>query len=188
MDDIHAAPGVSGAMHMLVLGTTSGDDSWMNIEVESPLMIPPSVQITGTPVLRMSVRLNIRWSWKPFPITNPCSIGQSAYRQQTAEEARHLFAVHGRGELQDRGKRSGGPGSGRADDRRCGGAKVLGDINVQMLGDSVPAQTVLAEQGRDLGWGVMLAVLVLLGLECVLAMRFGHQRVSGMTCAASGQS
>ncbi len=63
---------------------------------------------------------------------------------------------------------------GRSDDAEV--KKALGDIEMKMQGDSVPAPAAAAEQGKDLGWAVMVAVFALLAMECVMAMRFGHHR------------
>ncbi|HEX4053734.1 MAG TPA: BatA domain-containing protein [Tepidisphaeraceae bacterium] len=181
-------PAYPALMHMLLLGTTSGDDSWMNIEVESPLMIPPSIQLTGTPVLKDVNQVEYPMELQTVSDNKSVFYGQSAYVSKPLKKP-GIYSLSTGAENYKIAVNV--PAAQEADVRTIDDAEVqkaLGDINVQMLGDSVPAQTVLAEQGRDLGWGVMLAVLVLLGLECVLAMRFGHQRVSGMTRAASGQS
>jgi hypothetical protein len=54
---------------------------------------------------------------------------------------------------------------------------ALGNIDVKMEGDSVPEIPLVAVQrGKDLGWGVLLAVLALAAMESFMAMRFGHQR------------
>jgi hypothetical protein len=69
------------------------------------------------------------------------------------------------------------PAAQEADVRTVGDAEVkkaLGDVDMQMLGDSVPAQVAAADEGKDLGWGFMVLVFALLGAECVMAMRFGH--------------
>ena len=55
---------------------------------------------------------------------------------------------------------------------------ALGDVELTMLGDELPAEAALAgEAGRaDFGWSLLLVVLILAASECVLAMRFGRQR------------
>jgi hypothetical protein len=54
--------------------------------------------------------------------------------------------------------------------------RALGDIDITMEGDSVPVDIARTDQGKEMGWGIMVGVLALLALECVMAMRFGHQR------------
>jgi hypothetical protein len=52
---------------------------------------------------------------------------------------------------------------------------ALGDIDLTLADDQLPA--VASQQtGSDFGWTFMLVVLALVGLECFLAMRFGHYR------------
>jgi hypothetical protein len=66
-----------------------------------------------------------------------------------------------------------------ADVRSIGDAALqaaLGGIDLRLEGDAVPVQAAAVEPPKDLGWGVMLAVLALLAMECFLAMRFGHFR------------
>ena len=53
---------------------------------------------------------------------------------------------------------------------------ALGGIELAMRGDEVPAVAVSQSTGNDLSWAFMLAVFVLLALECFMAMRFGHHR------------
>jgi hypothetical protein len=169
-------PAYPALMHMLVLGTTSGNDSWMNITVNHPLMIPPSIQMTATPVLKDSGETE--YPMELQTVSDPKSIyfGQSAYISKPlarpgiysistgADNYKIVVNV---------------PAAQEADVRTIGDAEVrksLGDIEMDMQGDSVPAPAELAEQGKDLGWAVMCGVFALLAMECVMAMRFGHHR------------
>ena len=54
--------------------------------------------------------------------------------------------------------------------------RALGDIDIHLEGDSVPVDIARPDQGKEMGWAVMVGVLALLATECVLAMRFGHHR------------
>jgi hypothetical protein len=54
--------------------------------------------------------------------------------------------------------------------------KALGDVGFTGHEDQAPGEAIATNTGRDLGWSVMLAVLLLAGFECVAAMRFGHYR------------
>ena len=56
---------------------------------------------------------------------------------------------------------------------------ALGGIEMDFAGDSVPQAAVAAHSGNDYGWIILLSLLVLLGLECFMAMRFGHYRRVG---------
>jgi hypothetical protein len=55
---------------------------------------------------------------------------------------------------------------------------AMGGMSVRLSGDQLPPRDE-AEQdtlGRDMEWSLMAALLVVAGLECFLAMRFGHYR------------
>jgi hypothetical protein len=54
--------------------------------------------------------------------------------------------------------------------------QALGDIDLALDGDQPPPVAASDLHGNNLGWSVMVLVLALAGLECVLAMRFGHYR------------
>jgi hypothetical protein len=55
--------------------------------------------------------------------------------------------------------------------------KSLGDIQMTMLGDELPIEDVVAaKEGNDWAGALLLILLVLLGVECFMAMRFGHYR------------
>jgi len=55
--------------------------------------------------------------------------------------------------------------------------KAMGDINLTLHGDQVPAMEAAGlQQGRDFGWSVMVLVLAAVAMECFLAMKFGHYR------------
>lgn len=180
-------PAYPALMHMLLLGTTSGGDSWMNIEVENRLMVPPSIQLGAAPVLKDVNQIEYPMELETVSDVKSVFYGQSAYVSKPLEKPGVYSLFTG---TENYKIAVNVPAAQEADVRTIDDAQVkkaLGDIDVQMLGDSVPSETALAEQGKDLGWGVMLAVLVLLALECVLAMQFGHHGVSGRTRSASGR-
>ena len=54
--------------------------------------------------------------------------------------------------------------------------KALGDIDIEFERDQLPAIADRNEAGNDFGWSVMMIVLAMVGLECFLAMRFGHYK------------
>jgi hypothetical protein len=64
-----------------------------------------------------------------------------------------------------------------SDIRTLDGAGVraaLGDVEMQMEEDQLPGVAAAQAEGRDFGWTVMVLVLGLLGVECYMAMKFGH--------------
>jgi hypothetical protein len=162
-------------MHMLLLGTVSNGDEWMNITVEQRLTIPPWVQLTAAPVLRDA-------SQAEYPLEQETEDdGQAVYRSKPPDQAGALTKpgiytlFTGAGNY----KVAVNVPSDEADVRTIDDAAVkraLGDIEVRMEGDSVPADITRADEGKEMGWGVMVGVLALLVTECVMAMRFGHHR------------
>jgi hypothetical protein len=169
-------PAYPALMHMLLLGTTSSGDSWMNLGVGQPLMIPPSIQLGEEPVLKDANQTE--YPLELDTISDPDSIyaGQSAYVSKPLQRP----GIYSLSTGTDNFKIAVNvPAKQEADVRTiddAGVRKALGDIDIQMDGDSVPAEVVQADQAKDLGWGFMVAVLILLGMECWLAMRFGHHR------------
>jgi Aerotolerance regulator N-terminal/von Willebrand factor type A domain len=185
-------PAYPALMHMLLLGTTSSGDAWMNIGVGSSVMIPPSVQLTGNPVLRDAAQVEYPMEMQTVSDTKSAFYGQAAYVSNPLEKPGVYSLSTG---AEDYKIAVNVPAAEEADVRTVDDAavkKALGDIDMQMLGDSVPAEAALAEQGKDLGWGVMFFVFVLLAVECVMAMRFGHHNrtrsFSGRTSAGSVQA
>lgn len=169
-------PAYPALMHMLLLGTTSSGDSWMNLIVGQPLMIPPSIQLGEQPVLKDVNQTEIPLELDT--ISDPKSIytGQSAYVSKPITKPGIYYLSTGTDNFKIA---VNVPAKEEADVRTiddAGVRKALGDINMQMEGDSVPAEVVQADQGKDLGWSVMVALLALLATECWLAMRFGHHR------------
>jgi hypothetical protein len=162
-------------MHMLLLGTVSNGDDWMNITVEQRLTVPPWVQLTAAPVLRDASQVE-------YPLQQETEDdGQAVYRSKPPDQV---------GALTKPGIYTLSTGAGYfkvavnvpadgADVRTIDDAAVkraLGDIDITMEGDSVPVDIARTDQGKEMGWGIMVGVLALLALECVMAMRFGHQR------------
>lgn len=169
-------PAYPALMHMLLLGTTSGNDLWMNIGVNSPLMIPPSIQMTSAPVLKDSNQTQYPVELQTVSDPNSVYYGESAYVSKPLAKP----GIYSLSTGTDNYKIAVNvPADKEADVRTIGDSEVrkaLGDIEIDMQGDSVPAPVVAAQQGKDLGWAVMVAVFGLLAAECLMAMRFGHHR------------
>jgi hypothetical protein len=169
-------PAYPALMHMLLLGTTRGNDAWMNMSVNKPLMIPPTVQMNGAPSLKDANQTEYPLALQT--ISDPQSVytGQSAYVSQPLTKPGVYSLLTGTESLKIA---VNVPADQEADIRTIGDAeiqKALGGIEMGLQGDSVPAPVTQEEKGKDLGWAVMLSVFVLLATECVMAMRFGHHR------------
>jgi hypothetical protein len=162
-------------MHMLLLGTVSNGDDWMNITVEQRLTVPPWVQLTAAPGLRDATQVE-------YPLQQETEEdGQSVYRSKPTDQVGALTkpGIYTLSTGAAYYKVAVNVPSDGADVRTIDDAAVkraLGDIDITMEGDSVPLDITRADQGKEMGWGIMVGVLALLALECVMAMRFGHQR------------
>ena len=169
-------PAFPALMHMLLLGTVSDGDNWMNLSVRQPLMIPPNMQMTTSPSLKDADQ--VEYPLEMRAIADPHSVfyGQFAYQSQPLEKPGIYLLSTG---SQNFKIAVNVPALEEADVRTVDDAQVksaLGNIDMQMEGDSAPAIAAAESQGKDLGWAVMMAVLVLAALECLMAMRFSHHR------------
>jgi hypothetical protein len=163
-------------MHMLLLGTTSGGDSWMNVTVGNPLMVPPTVQLTGAPTLKDADQIEYPMELQTISDSQSVFFGQSAYLSKPMEKPGVYSLSTG---VENFKIAVNVPAAQDADNRTIDDAEVkksLGDIEMELLGDSVPAPATEENQDKDLGWGFMVGVLALLATECLMAMRFGHHR------------
>jgi hypothetical protein len=169
-------PAYPALMHMLLLGTTRGNDSWMNIAVNNPVRIPPSIQLTGAPVLKDAMQAEYPMELQTVSDATSVYFGRSAYASKPLMKP----GIYSLSTGTDNYKIAVNvPALEGADVRTIGDTEVrkaLGDIEMEMQGDSVPAPAALAEQGKDLGWAMMVGVFALLAVESVMAMRFGHHR------------
>ena len=161
-------------MQELLAHSVKSGTYWMNLEVGQPLVIPANVRMTATPSL-------LDPNKKPVVLEAETVAGQGAVGPSTIYRSVPLTAP-GRYDL------SLGNATvpiavnvpkGEADIRSIGDQAVrhaLGDIEMTLEGDQPPSESQTAQAGRDWGWNLMLVVLLLLGTEAFMAMRFGHWR------------
>jgi hypothetical protein len=162
-----AKPAYLPLVHELLAGSVSAGDRWLNLNVNDSLQIPPSVQLTATPTLKDPQQADVVLDqvqtentslYKSRPLTRP-----GVYSLSTG--ARRLPVVVN-------------VPSDEADIRPMDNNAIreaLGNIDLTLADDQLPE---LATQtaGNDFGWSFMLVVLGLVGLECFLAMTFGHYK------------
>ncbi len=159
-------------MHMLLLGTATSGDQWLNLNVGQPLSIPSYVQVTADPVLKDSD--SIQYPLEQTTDSTNRSVLRSAplikpgIYSLTTGDANYKIAVNIPSEASD---------IRAVDDAAI--KKSLGDIDLRFEADEVPAEPLQANQGKDVGWAVMTVVLLLLASESFMAMRFGHHRKTG---------
>ena len=162
-----AKPAYVTFMHELVAGAIRSSDSWMNLSTGESLTLPASLQLTTPPTMTDPQQREVTMQ----PPTSDRAVYQSAplqmpgvYRLRTGSQMLPI-AVN--------------IPEGCADVRNVSAVemkKSLGGIDCAMLGDALPPADAVATAGNDLGWSVMVAVMLFLGAECLLALRFGQYR------------
>jgi hypothetical protein len=174
-----AKPNYVTLVHELLQGSVRTGDYWMNLTVGQPVEVPPAIRLAGPPTLLDS-------SKRPVVIeavTDPD--GRQVYRSRplakpgvyTLATGNRVFPV------------AVNIPPAEADVRTIGNEgvkKALGNIEMTFRGDQLPTESVSSESGNDLSWVVMVAVFVLLLLECWMAMRFGHYRRTDVRKAGGG--
>jgi hypothetical protein len=165
------SPSYVTILHELVSSTTRTADWWLNLRTGDPLTIPPSVRLTAPPSLTdpagqpVELRAVPREGgaggivYRSDPLRRP-----GVYSVQVGTR-RHPVAVN--------------VPAGEADVRTLPDSAIresLGGIDLQFFGAELPLDAVESDSGNDLSWAFMLAVLGLLGVECLMALHFGHYR------------
>lgn len=164
-----AKPSYVVLMHELLAGSVDAGDAWMNLTTGHPVVIPRHLRLTATPTLVDSQHRDI-----PLIATTD-EQGVTLYRSQPLSQPgiyrlsigdRTLpIAVNVPAEEAD--VRTLEPPAIRA---------ALGDIELTQERDSLALIAADDSTGRDYGWLILAAVLMLTGFECVMAMRLGHYR------------
>ena len=165
-----AKPAYVTLVHELLNGTITPGDAWMNLSVGETLEVPTTLGLSAAPTLSDNAKKDI----PVFAVTT--TEGQTFYRSKPLDlpgiyhlstgSATYPIAVNVPADEAD--VRTLPEGAIR---------KALGDIGVTFHGDQfVQESAAQLSSGRDLGWSVMLAVLMLAAFECFVAMRFGHHK------------
>ncbi len=164
-----AKPAYLALMHELLAGSVNPGDAWMNCLVGQKLTVPPTVKFTATPmlldpqsqpiILSAAASADGNIGYETPPLATP-----GIYTLKTGTDSWPI-AVNVPADEAD--VRTIDPSAMAA---------ALGDIPITMGGDQLPAPAESPTAASDLGWSVMGFVLVFVGLECFLAMRFGHYR------------
>lgn len=163
-----AKPAYPALVHELLAGTVSVGDRWLNLLAGQSLRIPPTIRLSGLPVLTDSAR-------RPIPVEAVAQDGVTFYRSSALARP-GLYSLN-------TGNQTFPVAVNVPDDEadiRLLPAeairRALGDIEVRFAGDAIPDASLARNDNPDLGWPVMLVLLVFVGLECFMAMRFGHYR------------
>ena len=168
--DFPAKPAYVALMHEILAGTVAGSERWMNIEVGQPIELPPGFVFNGTPALHTPDGKS------EIPLTQTTrKDGALIYRSEIIKHP-GVYTLSG-GALDI--PISVNLPSDSADLRPLSDEAIrqaLGNVSVSTFGAELPAELADPDEGRDFGWSLMAIVLVLLGAECFVAMRFGHHR------------
>lgn len=164
-----AKPAYLALVHEIVGNTVSGAERWMNIEVGQPIEVPATVQMTSAPTLADSTgnaqpmeqvrREDGSLVYRSRPIAKP-----GIYKVGTGNTTIPV---------------SVNVPADEADIRPLANDAIrsaMGNIDMQTLGDVLPAKGSGPDQRNDYGWSIMTIVLLLLAAECFMAMRFGHYK------------
>jgi hypothetical protein len=142
----------------------------MNKTIGQTLEIPPYVQLTGMPSLKDPQQADVVLEQAQT------QDGRSVYRSRGLEKP-GVYTL-------STGNRTipiavNVPAEEEADIRAIDAAAIkqsLGGIDINLLDDQLPPREQTLQPASDFGWSVMTAVLVLVAMECFLAMRFGHYK------------
>lgn len=171
------------AMHELLSSSVRTGDWWLNLDVGEPLTIPPAVRLPAPPTLTDP-------AGRPVEVraTQVDGSGGGATTVYKTNPLRRPGVYTLQAGLRTTPVAVNVPAAAEADVRTVPSDAIreaLGGIELTLLGPELPVDVVAGDSGNDLSWAFMLAVLALLGLECVMAMHFGHyRRVTAPAAAA----
>jgi len=163
-----AKPAFLTLIHELLSNSVTASDGWLNLQVGDALRIPPTIKLPAAPLLydpsqqaltMETVAGSAGASFQSAPLVKP-----GVYTMVSGGK-RFPVAVNLPADESDI----------RALDTPAL-KSAIGDADVDMLDDALPPPAVDASDQTDFGWTIMLAVLAIAGIECLLAMRFGHYR------------
>jgi hypothetical protein len=160
-------------MHELLAGSVRTGDHWLNLTVGQSLTVPPTVRLTATPTLTDPDKHPVVIDGVPAADDNR----EIVYRSRPLTRPGLYTLSVGAAQLPV----AVNVPADEADVRTVNDdalREALGGIDVSVMGPDLPSEAAMADAGNDFGWNFMVLVLVLLGVECFMAMRFGHYRRS----------
>jgi hypothetical protein len=162
-------------LHELLSGTMSSGDEWMNLTVGDELHVPARLEVTAAPVLKDPQQADVIME------QSTGAAGQVTYHSRPLSKPGVYTLITGSTKMPIAVNVPGAPENetSEADIRPIDQNAIrtaLGDIDIAFERDELPAVAEHNEIGNDFGWSMMMIVLAMVGLECFLAMRFGHYR------------
>ena len=170
-------------LHEMLAGTIDIGDRWMNVEVGECVQVPSILGVRGEPKLTDSSDKPLamqtvntpdgRAVYRSMPILHP-GLYKMFYETANGPDVRYI-AVNVPADQADISLLP-----------KAAVKKALGDIDLEMLEDATPLAGLARRDGRDLGWFVMVLVLLLAGVESFMAMHFGHYRRKAALAPSAG--
>ncbi len=159
-----AKPAYVAMMHEVLSGSVTSGDGWMNRQVGQQVILPGNLKLTTAPTLTDPTGAPI--AFEPGKLASARLSRPGIYKLNTG--IRELpIAVNMVAEESDL----------RSVDSSVI-KSTLGEQNVSVYEDALPALGTTASAGNDFGWIAMAAVLLFIAAESFMAMRFGHQKKS----------
>lgn len=158
-------------MHELLSHSVQTAGRWLNLTVGEPLLVPPGLRVAAAPTMTDPAGEPVVVSVFTTPE------GETTYRTDPLTRP-GVYTLHLGGRAMPVAVNVP---EDEADVRTLGESalrEALGGINATFRGPDLPVETATADTANDWGWPLMLLVLGLLGVECFMAMRFGHYRRS----------
>ena len=142
----------------------------MNLAVGDQMVVPPALKLTATPTLGSPSGVVI-----PLELSAAAD-GSAGYRSPNLTEPGVYTLTTGTGPVP---VAVNVPAEEEADVHTLDNAAVksaLGGIEMELNDDQPPVTLAVSAMGEDRGWPIMAIVLMLVGAESFMAMRFGHFR------------
>ncbi len=157
-------------MHEILAGAVGAADRWMNLTVGDRLDIPQSMGLGAAPQLFDASKNPVTME----AVTNQAGVTTYHSARPINRPGVYSLVVGNRTipiavnvPPTEADVRTISPDAVK---------KALGDIDLAIEDDAVAATAFQADSGNDWSWALMAVVLALAGLECFMAMRFGHYK------------
>jgi hypothetical protein len=165
-----AKPAYLALVHEMLAGSVRSGDGWLNLSVGDRLEIPANIKLTVLPSMKDAAQNDV-----PLEPFTPQGQATQTYRSAILRTPGVYSLATGPRTFQIAVNPPADEGDVRPLDLNAV-KKALGDIDFEPMKEELPAVAVATDRGRDFGWAIMMIVLSLVGLECLMAMRFGHYR------------
>ncbi len=174
-----AKPAYLALMQSLIAETVNVGDGWMNVAVGQPLEVPAALRLSAPPVLTNPLK-------RPVDVESVVSPeGEISYRSKPLNKP-GLYTLKADSKIYPIAVNIPADQADVRTLKEPQVKKALGDTELAFLGDSLPYDVLERNDNNDIGWFLMFAVLILVGMECWMAMRFGHYRKHSAIPAVEG--